>query len=105
MGVLHPRVDTAPETSMAALWRELTGNAEESNKANPPGTWSVGSAGFVISSSCWTCLPPASQFGHALSGWPTRLGNIFQQVPSMQAPSKQEQPGSVRGQEISGYKA
>lgn len=41
MGVLHPRVDAAPETSTAPSWRELTGNAEESNKANPPGTWSA----------------------------------------------------------------
>ena len=36
MGVLHPIV--VPETSMATLQTELPGNAEESNKASPPGT-------------------------------------------------------------------
>lgn len=104
MGVLHPRVDTAPGPSMTPLRRELTGNAEGSDKAKHPGILSVGTAGFMISSSCWTCLPLVSWFGHAPSDGQLISGASSSKFIKCRYQISRDNL-DLRGQETSGYKA
>ena len=70
LDIPHPKVDMAPEPSMTPLQREPTGNTEESNEADYPGT-------LQVLPGLWPSASAGSAF-LLLVSW----AKLYQDVPS-----------------------